>query len=108
MTEAVAALGVERKTVFVTIGRQDVVPLRAAPWHRYILRSVEPPEPGDLPPDVEVVTARGPFELAGELRLMSGGVEILVTKMMARPHAARDAAVTTGADALAWLAERGA
>ena len=130
MAEAVAALGMERKTVFVTIGRQDVAPLRAAPWHRYILRSVEPPDPLELPPDVEIVTARGPFEIAGELRLMSGRVDILVTKnaggtatsakldaartlgipvvMIERPQAALDVAVTTISDALAWLAERGA
>ncbi len=130
MAEAVAALGSTRKTVFVTIGRQDVAPLRAAPWHRYILRSVEPPDPADLPPDVRIVTARGPFELADELRLMADGVDILVTKnaggtathakldaaralgipvvMIERPHATLDMAVTTVSDALAWLAERGA
>lgn len=130
MAEAVAALGTTPQTVFVTIGRQDVAPLRAAPWHRYILRSVEPPGLLDIPPNVEIVTARGPFELADELRLMSRGVDTLVTKnaggtatvaklhaaralgvpvvMIERPHASAVTPATTVADALAWLAERGA
>ena len=131
MTEAVAALGPARRTVFVTIGRQDVAPLQASRWHRYVLRSVEPPDPADLPPEVEVVTARGPFELADELRLMrERGVQTLLTKnaggtataakldaaralgvavvMVERPHAALWTAEVTVADALAWLAERGA
>lgn len=81
MNAAVAALGTVPQAVFVTIGRQDVAPLQAAPWHRYVLRSVEPPDPGDLPPDVEIVTARGPFERDDELRLMrNSGIETLVTK----------------------------
>ena len=133
MTAAVAALGSVPEAVFVTIGRQDVAPLKAAPWHRYVLRSVEPPEPGDLPPFVEIMTARGPFALADELRLMRDrSIDMLVTKnaggaataakldaartlgipvvMIARPPGPSGPEVTVE-DALNWLhaaTERGA
>ncbi len=133
MNAGVAALGTVPKTVFVTIGRQDVAPLRAAPWHRYVLRSVEPPDAADLPPVVEIVTARGPFVLADEVRLMRDrGIDMLVTKnaggnatsakldaarslhipvvMIARPPGPGGPEITVD-DALAWLhaaTERGA
>ena len=44
------------------------------------MRSVEPPDP-PLPPDTEVLLARGPFTLAGERALLRAHrVDVLVTK----------------------------
>ena len=54
--------------VFLTTGRMELAPFRAAPQHLYIVRSVEAPLPEDLPPLVGLITARGPFNVADERR----------------------------------------
>src|SRR3546814_10004929 len=43
--QAVAALGTEPRRVFLTLGRQELIPFEAAPQHRYLIRSVDPVEP---------------------------------------------------------------
>ena len=79
--KAAAALGDEPKRVLLTTGRKDLAPFVAAPQHFYVLRSVEAPALEELPPHVEVITARGPFTLADELQLLGDkSVDILVTK----------------------------
>lgn len=128
MAAAAQALGTVRQTVLLTIGRQDLHPFRAAPWHDYVVRSVDAPPP-DLLPMARIITARGPFTLADERALLRDlGMTILVTKnsgghdaklaaarelgitvvMVARPVAPHpdDAPMTLVADAagaLAWL-----
>jgi precorrin-6A/cobalt-precorrin-6A reductase len=53
----------------------------AASQHFYLLRSVEAPLPEDLPPHVELITARGPFVLDDERRLLeTHGIDVVVTK----------------------------
>ena len=37
------------RRVLLTIGRKDLAPFRAAPWHHYVLRSVDPPPAEALP-----------------------------------------------------------
>jgi precorrin-6A/cobalt-precorrin-6A reductase len=127
LAAAAPALGTRRRRVFLTIGRQDLQPFRAAPWHHYLIRSVDPPDPGDLPPDCEIISARGPFSHEDERALLaSRRIDVLVCKnsggamrdkldaaqalaipvvMVARPPApAGDTIATDIADALSWLA----
>lgn len=81
MTTAVAALGPAPRRVFLTVGQQELAPFRAAPWHDYLVRSVEPPAPGALPPRARCITARGPFTEPEERQLLAdAGIDVLVSK----------------------------
>ena len=81
LEEAAAALGDEPKRVFLTTGRMELAPFREAPQHFYLLRSVDPPAPEDLPPRVRLITARGPFEVEDEKALLrEQTVDVIVTK----------------------------
>lgn len=78
---AARALGAAPRRVFLTIGRQGVADFRVAPQHRYLLRVIESPREGDLPPDCEIIFGRGPFARDDEIALMrERRIEILVTK----------------------------
>lgn len=78
---AAAALGAAPARVFLAIGRQEVGAFRAAPQHRYLVRSIEPVAPGALPDGAETLLARGPFAEAEERALLEAHrIEILVTK----------------------------
>ena len=78
---AAAALGEAPRRVFLTIGRQDLLPFQAAPHHFYLIRSVDPPDPALLPPRAEILTGRGPFTEAADRALMERhGISALVTK----------------------------
>jgi precorrin-6A/cobalt-precorrin-6A reductase len=123
---AAAAIGEDPRRVFLTTGRMELAPFRAAPQHLYIVRSVEAPLPEDLPPLVELITARGPFNVADERALIEAyRIELIVTKnsggagaaakldaaralslpviMVERPDLAEAPSVETVAEALAWL-----
>jgi precorrin-6A/cobalt-precorrin-6A reductase len=129
MPAAAAALGEAPRRVFLTIGQKDLSPFRAAPKHHYVLRSVDPPPPEALPPDVDIIAARGPFAEADEHRLLvERRIEVVVTKnsgggateaklataralgvpvvMVERPPAPPVDTVDTVADVLAWLERR--
>lgn len=81
MAAAAAALGTARRRVFLTVGQQDLAAFAAAPQHRYLIRSVEPPPPSAVPPQATVITARGPFAEADERRLLrEHAIEVLVSK----------------------------
>jgi precorrin-6A/cobalt-precorrin-6A reductase len=81
VTAAAAALGEVPRRVFLTIGRQDLLPFQAAPHHVYLIRSVDPPDPDLLPPRAEILTGRGPFTEAADRALMERhSIEVLVTK----------------------------
>ncbi|MFF8799991.1 MULTISPECIES: cobalt-precorrin-6A reductase [unclassified Methylobacterium] len=78
---SVEALGPLPRRVFLTIGRQEVSAFARAPHHAYVVRSIEPVGDALPVPDLTTVSARGPFSLADETRLMrEAGIEILVTK----------------------------
>ena len=78
---AAAALGEVPRHVFLTIGRQDLLPFKAAAHHLYLIRSVDPPDPALLPPPAEIHTGRGPFTEADDHALMERhGITVLVTK----------------------------
>jgi precorrin-6A/cobalt-precorrin-6A reductase len=68
-------------TVFLSIGRQELASYFFL-WNcTFVVRSVEPPEADDLPPDAKLVLARGPFGEADELAFLSeNAVDILVSK----------------------------
>jgi precorrin-6A/cobalt-precorrin-6A reductase len=78
---AVAALPEEPAHVFLAIGRQNLAPFAAKPWHQYLLRLVDTPT-GPLPlPGAEYIVARGPFAVADDLRLLrSRRVNLIVAK----------------------------
>jgi precorrin-6A/cobalt-precorrin-6A reductase len=81
MAAAAEALGRAPRRVLLTVGRQDLAPFKAAPWHHYVLRSVEAPPSGSLPPLVTLITARGPFREEDERRLLADArIEVIVTK----------------------------
>ncbi len=80
LADAAARLGPTPRRVLLTIGRKDLAPFRDAPAHRYVLRSVDPPEPAELP-GATIVAARGPFALDDELALLRRHrIDALVTK----------------------------
>ena len=79
--EAVHALGETPRRVFAPMGRQSLSPFAAAPWHFYLMRSVDPP--GDLGflPHHKAIVARPPFSREAERALMAEErIDILVTK----------------------------
>jgi precorrin-6A/cobalt-precorrin-6A reductase len=81
MGQAAAALGPAPRRVLLTIGRKDLAPFAAAPWHDYVIRSVDAPPPELLPPAAKIITARGPFMLEDDRRLLQGErIEVIVTK----------------------------
>ncbi len=129
MAAAAAALGPERKRVLLTIGQKELAPFRDAPQHAYVIRSVDAPQAESLPPDAEVITARGPFAEPDERRLLEErGIEVIVTKnsggsateaklaaaralgipvvMVARPPVPEVESVETAEAALEWLEAR--
>lgn len=81
MSHAAALLPEEPATIFLAVGRQEVAPFVAHARHRYIVRSVDPVAPHDLPAGATVILARGPFAAADEERLFATqGVDIVVSK----------------------------
>lgn len=81
LAAAAAALGPEARRVLLAIGRQEVAAFRAAPQHRYLVRSIEPVEAGTLPDGAETILARGPFGEPEERGFLAErGIEIVVAK----------------------------
>ncbi|SEQ15857.1 precorrin-6A/cobalt-precorrin-6A reductase [Ectothiorhodospira magna] len=79
MAAAVQALGTRPQRVFLTIGQGELAAFCQAPWHRYIIRSVDLPPV--RPPDCLCITERGPFRLEDEQRLLrQHRIDALVTK----------------------------
>ncbi|MFE9998030.1 cobalt-precorrin-6A reductase [Streptomyces avermitilis] len=68
------------RRVFLTTGRLGLAAFAHQADLHFVVRSVESPEP-PMPPDTEVVLARGPFTVADELGLLrEHRVDVLVTK----------------------------
>jgi precorrin-6A/cobalt-precorrin-6A reductase len=68
-------------TVLLTLGRQEVAPFQRCPALRFVLRSIEPPAPEDLPLDCLLLSERGPFTLDGERALIARhGIRAVVAK----------------------------
>ena len=78
---AARALGATPRRVFLSLGRQELHVFAAAPQHHYIARLIERPEREDLPPDLRLLQARGPFDRESELRLLTDErIEVMVSK----------------------------
>jgi precorrin-6A/cobalt-precorrin-6A reductase len=81
MADAAIALDSAPKSVFLSIGRQEVGAFAVKPQHRYIVRSIEPVDAQSMLPGAIAVLDRGPFDLARERDLLQQhGIEIIVTK----------------------------
>jgi precorrin-6A/cobalt-precorrin-6A reductase len=124
---AAAAVGAwPGECVFLTTGRRDLGVFAADDRHRFLVRTVDPPD-GPVPPHMTLVLGRGPYTVEGESVLMRDhGVGLLVTKNSGGPmtaaklRAARDlgvqvvmvqrpplppgsVVVTTVAEAVQWV-----
>jgi len=81
MAQAAAALGTHPRRVLLTIGRKDLAPFAAAPWHDYVIRSVDAPPPDTLPRGARLISARGPFtQSADKEMLIEHHIDVIVTK----------------------------
>ncbi|MGW3104497.1 cobalt-precorrin-6A reductase [Streptomyces sp. NPDC001100] len=87
------------RRILLTTGRLGLAAFAHLSQLHFVVRSVESPEP-PMPPDVEVLLARGPFTLADEAALLrEHRIDVLVTKdsggaaTAAKLTAAREAGV---------------
>jgi precorrin-6A/cobalt-precorrin-6A reductase len=70
----------DRRRVLLTSGRQGLGAFAGDAGRWYLVRCVDPPDAGDLPPD-SLLLQRGPYTVAGELALIDGhAVDAVVTK----------------------------
>ncbi|WP_329222701.1 cobalt-precorrin-6A reductase [Streptomyces sp. NBC_01485] len=68
------------RRILLTTGRLGLAAFAHLDGPHFVVRSVEPPSP-PMPPDVELVLARGPFTVADELALLrEHRIDVLVTK----------------------------
>jgi precorrin-6A/cobalt-precorrin-6A reductase len=75
--QALTGLGIR---VLLTTGRTDLAPFVPLDDHWFLIRSVDAPQ-SELPKHSEVLLARGPFRLPGEIALMTERkIDVLVTK----------------------------
>jgi precorrin-6A/cobalt-precorrin-6A reductase len=80
LTEAAALLPELGRRVFLTTGRLGLAAFADLRALHFLVRSVEAPQP-PLPPDMEVLLARGPFTQDGEKTLLrEHRIDVLVTK----------------------------
>lgn len=80
LDEAAAALPALGRRALLTTGRLGLAAFAGVNGVRLVARSVEHPDP-PLPPDLVVLLARGPFDLAGERALFrEHRIDLLVTK----------------------------
>jgi precorrin-6A/cobalt-precorrin-6A reductase len=87
------------QAVFLTTGRRELGAFAADGGHRFLVRTVDPPE-GPVPPVMTLIRSRGPYTVAGESALLRDhGIGLLVTKnsggsmTAAKLQAARDLGV---------------
>lgn len=115
------------KRVFLTTGRQGLCAFAGVEAAWFLVRCVDPPDP-PLPPRYELILARGPYTLEGELGLIDRHrIDLLVTKdsggplteakldaarqrrlpviVVRRPSGSGAETVTRVEDALAWTLE---
>ncbi|MFE7645799.1 cobalt-precorrin-6A reductase [Streptomyces phaeoluteigriseus] len=80
LAEAAELLPAVGRRVFLTTGRLGLAAFAHLTGPHFVVRSVEPPEP-PMPPDTELVLARGPFTVTDELALLrEHRIDVLVTK----------------------------
>lgn len=78
---AADALGPEPRRVFLSLGRLELGAFARKPHHHYIARSIDPPDDVALPPDIRLLSARGPFDRRAETTLLKREkINVLVSK----------------------------
>jgi precorrin-6A/cobalt-precorrin-6A reductase len=80
LVDAAAALPDHPVRIFLAIGRKHLAPFAAQPRHFYLLRLVDTPVALPLP-EAEIVLARGPFTIEGDLALL---LDHRITHIVAR------------------------
>jgi precorrin-6A/cobalt-precorrin-6A reductase len=79
--EAVRALGIKPRSVFLAMGRQEIAYFVSAPQHHYLIRSVDPVDPPLAVPYARYILARGPFEEEPERALLlAHAIDVVVAK----------------------------
>ena len=80
LAEAASILPSLGRRVFLTTGRQDLATFAPVRDTWFLIRCVDPPA-GPMPPQRQVILARGPYDAAAELALMrEHRIDVLVTK----------------------------
>ena len=78
---AALAIGKSPRNVFLTVGRLSLNSFTQAPQHRYVIRTIDEPDPASLPPHARLIFARGPFTVSDEQRLLeTEKISVLITK----------------------------
>jgi len=78
--EAAALVPSVGRRALLAVGRQELAPFASVDGVRFLIRSIEPPA-SPLPPDREVLLARGPFDLRAERELLrEHRIDVVVTK----------------------------
>jgi precorrin-6A/cobalt-precorrin-6A reductase len=81
MAAAALGLGEQPRTVFLTVGGLQLAAFAPAPLHRYVVRTIEPPDAIGFLPSHRLILGRGPFSFEAEIALMRDEqVDVLVTK----------------------------
>ncbi|MBO9534264.1 MAG: cobalt-precorrin-6A reductase [Solirubrobacteraceae bacterium] len=129
LPEAASLLPELGRRVFLTTGRQGLRAFTAVDDAHFLIRCVDPPEPADLPADHELLLARGPYTVEGELALIDRHrLDVIVTKdsggrltaakldaartrrlpviVVRRPGRPQLPEVATATDAAAWVRAR--
>lgn len=80
LAEAAELLPALGQRVFLTTGRQGLTAFARLEQTWFLIRCVDPPAP-PLPPQHEIILARGPYDVAAERDLMrEHWIDVLVTK----------------------------
>lgn len=80
MTAAAALAHELGRRIFLTIGRQELLPFAEYGDRWFLIRTIEPPEVS-LPAQHELLLQRGPFALAAELQLVrEHSIDLIVSK----------------------------
>ncbi|MEV6485563.1 cobalt-precorrin-6A reductase [Streptomyces sp. NPDC051576] len=88
LSEAADALPGLGRRILLTTGRLGLAAFAHLDRLHFVVRSVEPPEP-PMPPDAELLLARGPFTLADERALLrEHRIDVIVTKDSGGPATA--------------------
>jgi precorrin-6A/cobalt-precorrin-6A reductase len=73
------------EAVFLTTGRRELAAFAADDGHRFLVRTVDPPE-GPVPPRMALILSRGPYTVEGESALLRDHqIGLLVTKNSGGP-----------------------
>jgi precorrin-6A/cobalt-precorrin-6A reductase len=123
---AADALGPKPRRVFLSLGRLELAAFASRPHHYYVVRTIDPPGDIALPPNIQLLSGRGPFDREAERDLLQREkIDVLVSKnsggaatyakieaarslcipvvIIARPDKPRGHAVESAEGAVKWL-----